>query len=93
MNHQSFTPVRGIGGQKFLDANIPRGTLQVAHGVIRFHSDFVFCPQKPPKNTMAVAFVFWQKLKQLEFFNWYLDMNLPVQRNTDMYLVLELSSS
>ncbi len=47
----------------FLHANMPKGTLQVAHGVIRFCSDFVFCPQKPPKNTKAIALVFWQKVK------------------------------
>ncbi len=34
---------------------MPRGTLQVAHGVIRFCSDDVFCPQKSPKNTYSLA--------------------------------------
>ncbi len=72
---------------------MPRGTLQVAHGVIRFCSDFVFCPQKSPINTKAIALVFWQKMKRLEFFNWHLDTNLPVQWNTEMHLVLELSFS
>ncbi len=34
--------------------NVPRGTLQVAHGVIRFCSDDVFCPKKTPQNTKAI---------------------------------------
>ncbi len=32
-------------------------------------------------------------MRQLEFFNWHLDTYLPVQWNTDMHLVLELSFS
>ncbi len=70
---------------------MPRGTVPVAHVVIRFHSDYVFCPKNPPKNTKAL--VFWQKVKQLEFFNWHLEMNLPVQWNTKLWFILELSSS
>ncbi len=68
---------------------MPRGTLQVAHGVIRFHSDDVFCPQKTPKNTKAIALVFWQKVKREKFFNWHLETNLPVQWNTKLWFILE----
>ncbi len=59
---------------------------------LRFCCNDVFCLQKTPKNIKAVVLVFSQKVKQLEFFNWHLDMNLLVQWNTKMHLVLELSS-
>ncbi len=93
MKHQSFTPVIASEAKNILHANMPRGTLQVAHGVIRFHSDDVFCPQKTPKNTKATALVFCQKVKQQKFFNWHLETNLPVQWNTKLWFILHLSSS
>ncbi len=71
----------------------PWGTLQVAHGVIRFHSDDVLCPPKTPQNTIAIALEFWQKVKRQKIFNWHLEMNLPVRWNIKLWFILELSSS
>ncbi len=46
-------------------------------------------PESLPKTQSLGV---WQKVKRLEFFNWPLGMNLLVKWNTEMHLVLQLSS-
>ncbi len=94
LNHQSFTPVPGIGGQKFFAWNLAE---MLSNSCTWCHKALFQVCVLPPKTCQKhkgyLALLFWKKVKPQNFFNCHLEMNLPVQWNTKLWFILEFSSS